>query len=261
MTLRRRLSLWLGESVAPFGPSWLKRAGSARALSASAGSRRLRVSPRHGVDNAAVICPSRLDMPPSASDVDRCLSGLERREVVRCFTPALEWADAGAFLEAGFEVYESLHLLVKDLDQPPPLPLHNLSRGRRVHQGDVLKVDQLAFSPFWQFDRYALRDARRATPTSRYSVAVQGRVVGYAITGHARTRGYLQRLAVHPDAQGRGLASSLVMDGISWLWHRGVRQVFVNTQHDNHRALELYERLGFQQQERGLVVLHWRQNN
>ncbi len=122
----------------------------------------------------------------------------------------------------------------------------------------MLELDGLAFESFWQFDKFSLREARRATPTSRFAVAVDsGRVVGYAVTGRAGGRGYLQRLAVDPAAQGTGVGSSLVHDCIDWLHGKGVAMALVNTQERNLRALSLYERLGFVRQREGLVVLRW----
>ena len=84
---------------------------------------------------------------------------------------------------------------------------------------------------------------------------VTGGLIGYAITGRSGRRGYIQRLAVHPDCRGVGLGTALVTDGLRWLRRWRVRQAIVNTQFDNGRALALYERLGFARQPLGLSVL------
>jgi ribosomal protein S18 acetylase RimI-like enzyme len=47
----------------------------------------------------------------------------------------------------------------------------------------------------------------------------------------------------------------LVIDGLRWLKRWRVEQVVVNTQYENERALDLYERLGFRRQPLGLSVL------
>jgi ribosomal protein S18 acetylase RimI-like enzyme len=122
-------------------------------------------------------------------------------------------------------------------------------------------VDGLAFDAFWRFDRSGLADARSATPVSRFRVAegepersVEG-VTGYAVTGRAGAIGYLQRLAVHPDAQRQGIGAALVTDALRWAKRRGAHAVMVNTQVTNVRALRLYERLGFVREANGLAVL------
>ena len=80
-------------------------------------------------------------------------------------------------------------------------------------------------------------------------------VAGYAVTGRSGNRGFLQRLAVEPRLQGRGLGRLLVLDALGWLGRRRVERVVVNTQLDNGRALELYEGLGFRREPVGLSVL------
>ena len=82
-----------------------------------------------------------------------------------------------------------------------------------------------------------------------------GRVVAYAITGLAGRHGYLQRIAVHPDARGRGWGHALVADALCWLWKHGVDRVYVNTQLQNERAIALYESFGFVTLPGGLNVL------
>jgi ribosomal protein S18 acetylase RimI-like enzyme len=46
-----------------------------------------------------------------------------------------------------------------------------------------------------------------------------------------------------------------VLDGLQWMRRRGVERVVVNTQESNERALQLYLRLGFEDQPGGLAVL------
>ena len=122
----------------------------------------------------------------------------------------------------------------------------------------MLGVDHRAFSPFWRFDQAGLEDAREATPTSRYRVIdddPSGKVIGYAVTGRAGTVSYLQRLAVHPDHQGRGVGTSLTLDALRWAARRGATSMLVNTQEENRSALSLYEHLGFVREQNGLDVL------
>lgn len=103
-----------------------------------------------------------------------------------------------------------------------------------------------------------LGEARHATPFHRFRVATSnGSLVGYAVTGRSGHRGYLQRLAVAPAAEGEGIGTALIADSLSWLKHRGVKIAFVNTQERNQRAFELYQHIGFRPQREGLVVLSW----
>ncbi len=206
-------------------------------------------------------------MLPSADELGGVLTGLANRGFPRAVTPALSHRDAQPFLTAGFTVHEHLHLLGFDLRpsrqnaEPFAAPLPDrftMRHGRRWHERSVIDVDFRAFEPFWRFDQTALREARRATPRHWYRVIVDAEgVQAYAVTGLAGRRGYLQRLAVSPDAEGQGLGRTLIDDALRWLRRRSATRILVNTQERNRRALALYEGVGFEPEPSGLVVLEW----
>lgn len=223
------------------------------------GDGRLRIATWRGDERTAYLTPAR--GRPTSAAVERSLDDLAQRGYRRALTAALGPAEQAPFLAAGFEVHERLHLLTRDL-VPHADGLGNgvpLRRGRRGDRPAVLALDRSAFPPFWQLDATGLDDAMSATPSARLRVAERPgaprNLVGYAITGRAATRGYLQRLAVDPAEQRRGVASALVADALRWLRRRGAREVLVNTQEDNAAALALYESLGFRRQPEGLAVL------
>ena len=191
----------------------------------------------------------------SVDEIEEVTATLHRDGMRRVLTPALADRDRAPFLAAGFSVHERLHLLRRSL-HPPVAPTGRVStrRARRSDLGRVLEVDHAAFEPFWQLGRDGLDEAVAATPQSRFRVV--GRPVqGYAICGCAARRGYVQRLAVHPDHQGSGLARRLLGDALGWLERRRASSVLVNTQIQNHRAIGLYEAMGFDLQPNGLSVL------
>src|SRR5690606_35000452 len=108
-----------------------------------------------------------------------------------------------------------------------------IHRARRRDRPAVLRVDQAAFEPFWRFDADGLHDALTATPVSRFRTVRLDGVAGYAVTGRSHDQGYLQRLAVDPEQQGKGLGRALVLDSLSWLRRRGAIRAMVNTQESN----------------------------
>jgi ribosomal protein S18 acetylase RimI-like enzyme len=233
------------------------------------GAEQARIGPWQGDDRVAFLSPLAGTAPPSVAFVRRCLDQLAGHGFSRVVTGALAAPEQAAFIGAGFRVEESLHVLGADVSQ-----VIDGSSGharpdvviRRTHSADrphVLALDHLAFDPFWQMDDAGLLDALRATPRARFRVAVGARpdptvatgIVGYAITGRAGGHGFLQRLAVHPTWQRRGVGRALVLDGLAWLHRRGVDHAAVNTQLENRKALALYESLGFRRERRGLSVL------
>lgn len=78
---------------------------------------------------------------------------------------------------------------------------------------------------------------------------------GYAVTGRSRRRGFVQRLAVDPAAQRRGIGRALVLDALAWLHADGIDEILVNTQEGNEPALALYQQLGFGRLPEHLLVL------
>ena len=220
---------------------------------------RLRVAPWRGDHATAYVTPLR--GRPSRAAVERCLASLPSDGYAAAITAALPGVDQMPFLQAGFVVHERLHLLRRALDGLPTaeVPTVELRRSRQSEWSSVLTVDASAFPPFWRLDDAGLQDAMTATPSSRLRVAVPrgagAPVVGYAVTGRAGPRGYLQRLAVDPAAQRVGIGRALVADGLRWLRRWGAKEVLVNTQEGNGSALALYEQLGFRMQPDGLAVL------
>ena len=225
----------------------------------SLGDDRIRVAPWRGDPHTAYVV-ARTGRPSNGA-LARCLDQLVEGGYRAALTTALAAADQAPYLANGFTVRERLHLLVRPVEPVPALVLDGLGlrRGRRRDRDPVLAVDAAAFPDFWHLDGPGLDDALGATPSARFRVAHpehdHASVLGYAVTGRAGPRGYLQRLAVDPQAQRRGVGTALVVDALRWLRRWGAREVLVNTQEDNGAAVALYERLGFRRQAEGLAVL------
>lgn len=219
----------------------------------------LRLAPWRGDPTIAELSPAGNGRPPGVDTVRQGLALVEKRGYRSAITSALAAEEQHGYLDAGFEVLERLHLLSRGLDRLPDAPpSRRLRRGRRSDLPRLLELDSLAFDPFWQLDALRLDDARRATPSSRLRVTAERPLAGYAVTGRAGTRGYLQRLAVTPEHQGQGWGRALVVDALRWLRRRGAMSVTVNTQEANERALRLYHQLGFSTRPEGLAVLVYR---
>lgn len=210
---------------------------------------------RPGHVHLALTAARRRPLTPAT--LARIVEGLRQRGIDGVVTAALAPPDQRVFLDAGFEVVERLYLLHHRLDVLPPLLPVPTRRARRRDHEAALAVDRAAFLSFWQMDEVALTEALAATRSSRLRVidAPDGEVVAYAVCGRTASRGYVQRLAVHPDHQGHGYGRALLLDGLHWLSRWGARDALVNTQEGNERSRDLYLRAGFQMQPSGLAVL------
>jgi ribosomal protein S18 acetylase RimI-like enzyme len=220
------------------------------------GAERARVLPWRGSTRTAYLAPVPDAPAPSSQFIERCVERLSSQGYAGVVTPALAPAEQRAFLLAGFEPHERLHLLAHDLLDLPPFQRGATRRARRGDTRAVLVVDEAAFSSFWQLDRVGLQEALEAVAMTRFRIsAVHGAVAGYAIAGTAARQGYLQRLAVDPSHQHEGRGLALVADALRWMRRRGAGRAVVNTQLGNEAALSLYTRAGFRVQPAGLAVL------
>jgi ribosomal protein S18 acetylase RimI-like enzyme len=225
------------------------------------GPDQFRVGPWNADAAVAYLAPAPQVLKPTADGVRRILEQLAADGYRAVTTAALRPPELGPFLQAGFTERERLTILHHDLDPVPEAAdagadaAVTIRRAGRRDRAAVLEVDHAAFSPSWRLDEAGLSDALAATPRSRFRVAVDGDVLGYAICGRASDVGYLQRLAVAPERQGHGIGERLVVDALGWLHRRGARSALVNTQDGNAPALRLYERLGFRPEAYDLIVL------
>lgn len=219
------------------------------------GSDRLRVGRWRSHPDVAELTSLVGTRPPERHSVEKGLELIAAKGYRRVVTNALSPAEQVGYIRAGFHVAERLHLLAHDLTAIPEAPDVVLRRGHRWDHAALLEVDAAAFDPFWRLDALGLRDALAATPTSRLRVARDDGVAGYAVTGRAAGRGYIQRLAVRPELHRRGIGSALVVDALRWLRRHGCSIALVNTQEVNTGALRLYESLGFTPRPEGLAVL------
>jgi ribosomal protein S18 acetylase RimI-like enzyme len=224
------------------------------------GNERARARPWRGQRHVVQLAPFRPNLPLSVGFVRRAMDELSSQGFTRVFTNALAPHDQAGFLRAGFEPSQRLHLLHLNLDdlrgRLPRAERRRLGTAGAADRGPVLRVDDEAFDPFWRLGPTGLDETLAATPRSRFRLGyAEGEVVAYAVTGRSGRQGFLQRMAVRPSHQRRGLGRALVSDGLGWLRRWRVADVTVNTPTDNHPALALYEGLGFRRQPECLSVL------
>jgi ribosomal protein S18 acetylase RimI-like enzyme len=118
----------------------------------------------------------------------------------------------------------------------------------------LVALDQASFDPLWQNTPEVFSDMLVNYPY--FVVAeLEGVVVGYQFCSLMGDQGYLARVAVHPDYQGRGIGVRLLADAMAFFQREGARVIVLNTQQDNQASQRLYCRFGFKQAGEEAVVL------
>jgi ribosomal protein S18 acetylase RimI-like enzyme len=150
-------------------------------------------------------------------------------------------------LDYGFKFHQSIVVLEwQERITPLAAPRAEVTL-RRMHQEDlerVTTVDQASFDPLWQ---NSLDGTQCAFQGSDYSMVAlhQDTIIAYQISTSTPFNAHLARLAVLPEMQGKGVGYALTYDMIQHFRFMGIGYITVNTQHDNHPSLALYEKLGF----------------
>jgi ribosomal protein S18 acetylase RimI-like enzyme len=171
----------------------------------------------------------------------------------------LAWMDHGdwgwAYLQAqGFSPLVEVITLTKTDHRLPDAPLGRtvapnasgitLRSATDADLAAIVAVDRAAFEPHWWRSEATLR--RRAATASRFTVAeCRGELIGYTERELHLPTAHLNRIAIHPRSQGRGIGAILLRHVLHTMWQSGVRTVSLNTQQHNLRSRRLYERFGF----------------
>jgi [ribosomal protein S18]-alanine N-acetyltransferase len=198
----------------------------------------------------------RLVRGGGAAFIKDCVDTLLGVGAAPVLSPPLPRSARQAWHDAEFEHYADLALMRRGLERIGP-PDHLVHTGTEDDLDEALRIDTAAFSDFWQFDRTALAEAIDATPRSVLHVVRHsgGGLCGFAVTGVGNSVAYLQRVAVDPASQGRGIGRSLVRTSAMWARREGARAMMLNTPVENLPAIALYESEGFTRLDEPLALL------
>lgn len=118
----------------------------------------------------------------------------------------------------------------------------------------VEAIDLAAFEPVWQLKRASLEKTYHLSAWNSIAI-LDGQITGYQMSTNAFDTAHLARLAVDPRWQGRGIGHNLVKDMLETFSAIGVSTFSVNTQASNSQSLSLYHSLGFEREDRDILVM------
>lgn len=108
----------------------------------------------------------------------------------------------------------------------------------------VAQLDAETFDPLWHF---GAKELWSLLFSAHLQVGcLDGQIVGYSALSIGAREAHLARLAVHPQAQGRGVGRRLLIDCLDYSHSNGVATLALNTQMSNTRSQQLYRQFGFQ---------------
>jgi len=193
------------------------------------------------------------------SFLEACTSRLLELGAPTVISPPLAAPARRSWEHAGYQDFLDLALMRLGLEDHIAAPDHLVVESSVEQMDALLAIDRAAFTEFWRFDAHGIDEALAAT--SRSTVFAirdgDGDPAGYAIVGYGHAISYLQRVAVHPDWQGRGMGRSLVRASARAGRNTGARAMLLNTQFDNAAAIELYQAEGFVTLHEPLAVLRF----
>lgn len=149
--------------------------------------------------------------------------------------------------ESGFKNHEQIVMMAWGAENPDTWTSPEGITIRTMEEtdlADVALVDEAAFAPLWQNSLSMLELAFPQAVVATVAESSDG-IVGYQFSTASPFGAHLARLAVHPEAQRRGIASALIGDLTSKLLEKNISQLSVNTQSNNTRSLALYKKCGF----------------
>jgi len=112
---------------------------------------------------------------------------------------------------------------------------------------DVFRIERESFAQPWPFSAF---EGHLGDPGFLVAEPAGDGVVGYVVADTVPTRGrplgHVKDLAVHPDARGRGVGTSLLERALGVLRSTGATRAKLEVRRSNRRAISLYREFGFE---------------
>jgi len=125
-----------------------------------------------------------------------------------------------------------------------PLKVHELEDMRRVWARAGLPVRSRGRDSLPN-----LRRQLREDPCSFLGAFFSGELVGVALITDDGRKGWINRLAVVPEARGKGIARRLIVDSEDILRARGRRLFCVQIESYNKDSMRLFEKVGYRRED------------
>ena len=176
--------------------------------------------------------------------------------------PQNEWPRIQALEDAGFRTVDGIVEFVREIEAVPGVRIAESYQLRLAEKGDAARVGELAVKTFSisRFHNDPLITRAQADRVHRewgrnsclgkaadgvWLVETGDHLSGFITCGVKDNVGTIGLIAVDPHEAGKGLGPVLVHKSCQWFAEQGCKWVRVLTQTNNHAAMKLYTKTGF----------------
>ena len=118
----------------------------------------------------------------------------------------------------------------------------------------LITIDRKAFSWLWRNSEDEMSHYLKQAGVRAFTADANGCVAGYISYTLHRNFAHIDRIAVSPDQQGRGIGKALISWGLSEIRGADTENVILTTQRTNTRSQNLYRRFGFTETRRDYSI-------
>jgi ribosomal protein S18 acetylase RimI-like enzyme len=187
---------------------------------------------------------------PLPQKIAYCERAYEQRGLPALFriTPFIAPRDLEDALAArGYEAFETTLVQLMALPRPPEIPA--VAGMRLVVPSParfVEAVGELQGATREQSAAHLERLAQTPLETRSIIAVIDGRPVGTGSVAMEDGLAGVYSLATAADMRARGIATSILGALLTWAWEHGVGHAYLQVDADNHRAISVYRKFGFE---------------
>ena len=123
---------------------------------------------------------------------------------------------------------------------------------RQADEPGVIALWQLCFpaEPEWNESKALIAQKMTTQPDLFFVALADDTLVGTVIAGYDGVRGWVHKVAAHPDYRGLSIARDLMHKAEQALATRGCVKLNLQVREGNDTAIEFYRRIGYQPEPR-----------
>ncbi len=159
------------------------------------------------------------------------------------------------FRHAGFVLLEEI---IEMVSEGPALleyrPRSAIGFRRENDPARLIGIDREAFSWLWRNSEQEMATYLQQAGVRAFAASTNGELAGYLTYTVHRGFAHIDRMAILPEEQGRGLGKAMMSWSLGKIRESGRENVILTTQRTNTRSQNLYMRFGFTETGRGYSI-------